>query len=77
MSLSPSMRATPSVSTTGQLQVYNGSNLQDCDVSIDLAAHTQLVELIISNSSGFVSKDFVELLTDNVSGVIFEISAEL
>jgi len=75
--LSPRMRATPSASTTGQLQAYNGTNLADCDASMDSASHPQLAEIAISNSSGFSQKDVVELITDNASGVIFELSAEL
>ena len=75
--LSPRMRATPSASTTGQLQAYNGVNLANCNAGMDSASHPQLAEIIISSTSGFSAEDAVELITDNASGVIFELSSEL
>ena len=70
-------RATPSVSSTGQLQAHNGSNLANCDVAIENGANPQNANISITNSSGFAAKDPMELVTDNVSGVIFELSSEL
>jgi hypothetical protein len=70
-------RATPSVSSTGQLQAHNGSNLANCDVAIENGANPQNANISITNSSGFAAKDPMELVTDNVTGVIFELSSEL
>ena len=70
-------RATPSVSSTGQLQAHNGTNLQNCDVAIENGANPQNANISITNTSGFAVKEPMELVTDNVSGVIFEISSEL
>ena len=70
-------RATPSVSSTGQLQAHNGDNLANCDVAIENGANPQNANISITNTSGFAVKDPMELVTDNVSGVIFEISSEL
>ena len=70
-------RATPSVSSTGQLQAHNGSNLANCDVGIENGANPRNANISITNSSGFAAKDPMELVTDNVTGVIFELSSEL
>ena len=70
-------RTTPSVSSTGQLQAHNGDNLANCDVAIENGANPQNANISITNTSGFAVKDPMELVTDNVSGVIFEISSEL
>jgi hypothetical protein len=75
--LSPEMRATPSVSTTGQLQAYNGSNLQDCDTAIDAGAAPYFGLIGISNTSGFSVTQPVELVCKSGANNIFALAAEL
>jgi hypothetical protein len=75
--LSPEMRATPSVSTTGQLQAYNGSNLQDCDTIIDAGAAPYFGLIGISNTSGFSVTQPVELVCKSGANNIFALAAEL
>ena len=75
--LSPDMRATPSNSTTGQLQAYNGNNLQDCDTAMDAGSARYIALIGVSNTSGFSVAQPMELVAKSGANNIFALVAEL
>lgn len=75
--LEPCMRDKPVRTVTGTLQLYNGSNLQDCTVSIDPATTPYMVLLAAAGASGFSTAQIVELITKNATTNKLALSAEL
>ena len=75
--LDPYMRTKPSQTLTGQMQAYNGSNLQDCDASIDTATTNYFVMVAVTNTTGFSIGQAVEFITKNTGTNVYALSAEL